>query len=68
MMSWRKGFSGLGILLLVAGIFTYGWAAAEKQIPKVGPVKLNLHPASLEGQTVEEKGTSYIPPVKEKII
>lgn len=52
MMNWRKGFSGLGILLLVGGIFNYGWAAAEKQIPKVGPVKLNPHPSSLEGKTV----------------
>jgi len=51
-MSWRKIFSGLGALLLVAGIFSYAWPAAEKQVPKVGPVKLNPHPASLEGKTV----------------
>jgi hypothetical protein len=51
-MSWKKSFTGLGILLLVAGIFTYAWPAAEKQVPKVGPVKLNPHPAGLEGKTV----------------
>jgi hypothetical protein len=52
MMSWRKIFWGLGVLLLVAGISTYAWPAAEKQVPKVGPIKLNPHPASLEGKTV----------------
>ena len=44
MMSWRKGFSALGILLLVAGIFSHAWAAAEKRVPKFGRVKSKAIP------------------------
>ena len=51
-MSKKWLLIGLAIFL-GAGIFCdSGWAAVEKQMPKVGPVKLNLHPATLEGKTV----------------
>ena len=43
---------GLAIFLVVGSLSNSGWAAAEKQIPKVGPVKLNGHPPTLEGKTV----------------
>lgn len=36
-------------ILLVSGP---AQAATEKQLPMVGPVKINAHPASLEGKTV----------------
>lgn len=42
-------FTGLLFLLFVSGP---AGAAPDKQLPKVGPVKLNAHPASLEGKTV----------------
>jgi hypothetical protein len=45
----------LGLLLsflFVAGIAFHAGAAADKQVPKIGPVKINAHPASLEGKTV----------------
>jgi len=35
--------------VLTGGLFTSVQAAAEK-VPKVGPVKMNPHPASLEGR------------------
>ena len=38
--------------LLVLSIFGGSWAASKEELPKVGPVKLNAHPASLEGKTV----------------
>ena len=37
--------------LLVVGLSSYVGAKEEK-LPKVGPVKLNPHPANLEGKTV----------------
>ena len=37
---------------LVMSISTITWAASKEEVPKVGPVKLNAHPASLEGKTV----------------
>jgi len=44
------------LLLLVIGIMLMGLSgsagAAREEIPKIGPVKLNPHPASLEGKTV----------------
>lgn len=40
---------GLLLLFFVSGP---AGAAPDKQLPKVGPVKLNAHPASLEGKTV----------------
>jgi hypothetical protein len=49
----RKGlWIGLAIFLIVGILSNSGWGAAEKQIPKVGPVKLNAHPPTLEGKTV----------------
>lgn len=41
--------AGLLLLLFVSGQV---YAAQDKNLPKVGPVKLNAHPASLEGKTV----------------
>ncbi len=38
-------------VFLITGLAGYALAAKE-QVPKVGPVKLNAHPASLEGKTV----------------
>jgi len=38
-------------LVLAGGTFSSTHAAAEK-VPKVGPVKINPHPASLDGKTV----------------
>ncbi len=39
------------VISLTGGFFASAQAAAEKA-PKVGPVKINPHPASLEGKTV----------------
>jgi hypothetical protein len=42
----------LGLASLLVLCFTkISWAAAEK-VPIVGPVKINAHPASLEGKVV----------------
>lgn len=41
----------LSIVLLVGAVWDSAVAAAEK-VPKVGPVKINPHPASLDGKTV----------------
>lgn len=56
-MRERKGIWFLfGILWLamfmVGGMSVYVRAAEVKKVPKVGLVKLNPHPASLEGKTV----------------
>jgi hypothetical protein len=56
----RKKMNITGRLLLLsvlsicflAGIFCSSVLAATEQIPKVGPVKINSHPKSLEGKTV----------------
>ncbi len=47
----RKVFALFVAAFFVAGLSGYG-AAKEERAPKVGPVKLNPHPASLEGETV----------------
>jgi hypothetical protein len=50
----KKGLQFLAVLVtaVFAGSFlSFSWAATEKA-PKVGPVKINAHPASLEGKTV----------------
>ena len=40
-------------MFLVTGVFVSARAASEdKSLPKVGPVKMNPHPISLEGKTV----------------
>ncbi len=41
----------LVVVFLVAGLSGYS-VAKEEEAPKVGPVTLNPHPASLEGKTV----------------
>jgi len=55
-MRWKKWLIGLTVSLvmfLVVGFFVSAGAATEdKSLPKVGPVKINPHPASLEGKTV----------------
>lgn len=40
---------GLVLLFCVSGS---GLAATDRQLPQVGPVKINAHPGSLEGKTV----------------
>lgn len=42
---------GWMVLLIVISLSEYT-GAREKKVPKVGPVKMNPHPASLEGKTV----------------
>jgi hypothetical protein len=42
----------LVVLLVAAGFLAFAKAPEEKKVPKVGPVKINPHPASLEGKTV----------------
>ena len=37
---------------VIIGFSTDARAAAEKQVPKVGPVKINSHPSSLAGKTI----------------
>ena len=51
-MSRKCLLIGLLIFFVVGSLSSSGWAAAEKQMPKVGPVKLNAHPPTLEGKTV----------------
>lgn len=56
-MRERKGIWFLFVTLLlvmsvVGGNSVYLRAAEVKKVPKVGPVKLNPHPASLEGKIV----------------
>jgi hypothetical protein len=45
-------FIGVALAIVSIGsLFTTAMAASEK-VPKVGPVKINPHPTSLEGKTV----------------
>lgn len=37
---------------VIIGFSTDARAAAEKQVPKVGPVKINSHPSSLAGKAI----------------
>ena len=39
-------------LVLFSGVVCISSAAAAEKVPKVGPVKINPHPMSLEGKTV----------------
>ncbi len=51
----RIGLIFLMIMLTMSamsGLSGYAMASEDKKIPKVGPVKMNSHPASLEGKTV----------------
>jgi hypothetical protein len=38
--------------MILMGLPNGSWAAPKELAPKVGPVKLNAHPAGLEGKTV----------------
>ena len=40
------------VMIIVGGIPVNAKDPQDKKVPKVGPVKLNLHPAHLEGKTV----------------
>jgi len=40
------------IMYTMPGLPGYAMASEDKKIPKVGPVKMNSRPASLEGKTV----------------
>jgi hypothetical protein len=52
MKNRRWLFIGVALAVVSIGsLFTMARAASEK-VPKVGPVKINAHPASLEGKTV----------------
>ena len=54
-MKRRKWLIFLIVLLMtfiVGSLSAYVRASDEKKIPKLGPVKLNAHPTSLEGKTV----------------
>jgi hypothetical protein len=49
----RRGFLFFLIGALLALVSAAGgWAASKEPLPKVGPVKINPHPAGLEGKTV----------------
>ena len=51
---------GIGLFLLIillivfkiGGISDYVRASEDKKVPKIGPLKLNTHPANLERKTV----------------
>ena len=49
---WLVFLMVLLVMFSVEGIFIYAGAAESKKLPKVGPVKMNPHPSSLEGKTV----------------
>jgi predicted transcriptional regulator with HTH domain len=40
------------VMFTMGGLSVYVRASEDKKVPRVGPVKLNPHPASLEGKTV----------------
>ena len=40
------------VLSMVEGTSVYVRASEDKKVPKIGPLKLNPHPANLEGKTV----------------
>lgn len=40
------------VMFIVGGISMYAKASEDKKVPRVGPLKLNPHPVSLEGKTV----------------
>ncbi len=39
------------VIFSMGGISVYVGASEDKKVPKIGPVKLNPHPAGLEGKT-----------------
>jgi hypothetical protein len=50
----RIGLIFLMVLLVISMVegSVYAKASEDKKVPKVGPLKLNPHPATLEGKTV----------------
>ncbi|HUL20521.1 MAG TPA: hypothetical protein VLZ10_03645 [Thermodesulfobacteriota bacterium] len=51
----RVGLIVLTVLLvmfLLEGVIVSAGSSEDKKLPKVGPVKMNQHPSSLEGKTV----------------
>lgn len=48
----RKGLWVVLLILSWVGVLCQPSMAATEKAPKVGPVKINPHPASLEGKTV----------------
>ncbi len=53
-MRYRKLLTFLAVLAVVlsTAIFCRSLLAAAEKVPKVGPVKINTHPVTLEGKTV----------------
>ena len=51
-MKKGKGLSLFLSMMLLVGVLCGPSMAAMEKAPKVGPVKINPHPASLEGKTV----------------
>ena len=49
---WLVFLMVLLVMFSVEGIFIYAGAGESKKLPKVGAVKMNPHPSSLEGKTV----------------
>ena len=49
---WLVFLMVLLVMFSVEGIFVDVGASEGKKLPKVGPVKMNQHPSSLEGKTV----------------
>jgi len=48
----RFWFSVVVSLIFAFGFFPVRGYCAEESIPKIGPVKMNPHPSTLEGKTV----------------
>jgi len=40
------------VMFSLEGVIVSAGASEDKKLPKVGPVKMNQHPSSLEGKTV----------------
>jgi len=49
---WLIFLMVLLVIVSVEGIFVHAGASEDKKLPKVGPVKMNHPPSSLEGKTV----------------
>ena len=76
-MQKKIGFISLILLLTffsIEGISINARATEDKKVPKVGPMKLNSHPVSLEGKTVllrwngKYNGDKYLSRVGELMI
>ena len=51
-MKGRKRLWIFFFMMAWVGLLSHSLMAATEKVPKVGPVKINSHPASLEGKTV----------------